>query len=151
MFCPAALARSNYAPFYTWLDEYFKTLPDGLSRLPCSLLVMLMALGYQAAVLVTVHLLITWPARTAAAYLLAYLLVPVELAAAVSGGLRIPELMRFWFGWLQDAYRRHLAVMYSAPGSLGAFTPVESKDTPATYIFGCHPTGNATCRGALIW
>jgi hypothetical protein len=112
---------------------------------------MVMALGHQAAVLVTLHLLISWPAQTVAAYALTYLLVPVELAAAVSSGLRIPELVRSCCGWLQDAYRRHLAVSYSAPGSLGVFTPVESSgDKPATYIFACHPTGNAARRGALI-
>lgn len=141
--------RSNYAPFFTWLDDACGS--NFHDRPRCTLLFVAAAFVYQAALLATAHLLLTCPLRALAAWVVLYLMVTPQQAAALFDALHVPEAVRWALGWLMDAYRRDACVTYAEPGRPGAFTPNASSADGAAqpYLFAVHPTG-VLSRGALL-
>ena len=97
--------RSNFAPFYSHWDSLMgsNSTPGSNARAPSALLIaahICYAAALHGGLLV---LLWKWPLHTLAAYIVAYVLVSPQTAAAAFNVLRLPESVRAVFGGLMDA------------------------------------------------
>lgn len=125
---------------------------------PCSLYVLAVHLAYQAAALAGVYIACMWPAHTLAVILL-HAATPSWVVAAAMQAAGAPELLRWSFGWLQDAYRRDMCITYEPAGQPGSFQHCQWRQqqqreargaadecctvsrSGGCYLFMCHPTG----------
>lgn len=145
--------RTNFGPYFSFLDGIMGT-KSGKHDRPCTPLLLAASLLYMVAFFGGLQLLLTHPLHTVLVYLVAYVATPPALSAAVFDALRVPQAVRWAAGSVIDAYRRHCGVEYAEPGQLGSFvtdsqqaaSSSRTRSTHAaspTYIFACHPTGEA--------
>lgn len=140
--------RANYAPFFTHWDCFNGSGQSAaVNTRPASALLSAAHLCYAAALHGTLQLVWMWPMQSIAAYIIAYLVISPQLAAAAFSALRVPEAVEAVFGGLLDTFRRDSNISFAAPGEPGHFDGTSAEKGAADgapagpYIFACHPTG----------
>jgi len=134
------------APFFSFWDDMCGTNASIPRNIPCSVLFIIAHCSYAVALTGSVCLFVMYPMQSLTAYILAYVVVSPEVAAAVFNALGAPQAVRYLLGWLMDVYRRDNSITYAAPGQPGSFNCTGADNAPA-YIFAWHPTG----EGLGLW